>query len=69
LIFKILPLAQVKIPKFWGHTKFFKDELQEKKYQGLRQHERTGRSLGSDLRIDKFEVLLGKQLRNKRPDG
>jgi len=30
--------------KFRGHnTKFFKDELQEKKYQELRQHERTGR--------------------------
>ncbi len=44
--------------KFWGHnTKFFKDELQEKKYQELRQHERTGRPLGSDLRTDKLEVL------------
>ena len=37
--------------------KFFKDELQEKKYQELRQHERTGRPLGSDLRTDKPEVL------------
>jgi len=27
--------------------------------------EGTDRSLGSDLRIDKLEVLLGKQLRNK----
>ena len=27
--------------------------------------EGTDRSLGSDLRIDKLEVLLGKQLQNK----
>jgi hypothetical protein len=39
-----------------------------KKYQELRQHNRTGRHLESHLRIDKLEVLLGKQLRNKRPD-
>jgi hypothetical protein len=45
-----------------------KDELQEqeKKYQELRQHERTGRPLGSGLFIDKLEALLGKQLRKKK---
>ena len=42
------------ITKFRGHNKFFKDELQEKKYQELRQHERTDRSLGSELSI--FEI-------------
>jgi len=53
--------------KFRGHnTKFFKDELQEKKYQELRRHERTGRLLGSDLHIDKLEVLFGKQFWNKK---
>ena len=46
--------------------KFLKGELQEKEYQQLRQHERTGRPLGSDLLIDKLEVLLGKQLRKKK---
>ena len=46
--------------------KFLKDELQEKEYQQLRQHERTGRPLGSDLLIDKIEVLLGKQVRKKK---
>jgi len=45
---------------------FLKDELQEREYQQLRQHERTGRPLGSDLLMDKFEVLLGKQLRKKK---
>ena len=45
---------------------FLKDEVQEKQYQQLRQHERTGRPLGSDLLIDKLEVLLGKQLRKKK---
>jgi len=43
-----------------------KGELQEKEYQQLRQHERTGRPLGSELLIDKLEVLLGKQLRKKK---
>ena len=43
-----------------------KDKLQEKKYQELRQYERTGRPLGSDLSIDKLTTLLGKQLRNKK---
>jgi len=43
-----------------------KDELQEKEYQELRQHERTGRPLGSDLLIDKLEVLSRKQLRKKK---
>ena len=53
--------------KFRGCNKFLKDELHEKKYQELLfQHERTGRPLGSDLRIDKLEVLLRKQLRNKK---
>ena len=33
-------------------NEFLKDELQEKEYQELRQHERTGRPLGSDLLID-----------------
>lgn len=47
-------------------NEFLKDELQEKEYQELRQHERTGRPLGSDLLIDKLEVLLGKQLRKKK---
>ena len=48
-------------------NEFLKDELQEqeKKYQELRQHERTGRPLGGGLFIDKLEVLLGKQLRQK----
>jgi len=45
---------------------FLKDELQEKQYQQLRQRERTGRPPGSDLLIDKPEVLLGKQLRKKK---
>ena len=54
--------------KFRGHNpKFFKDELQEKDYQELRQHERIGRPLGSDLFIDKLEVLLGKQFWKKKP--
>jgi len=49
-------------------NEFLKDEVQEKEYQELRQHERTGRPLGScsDLLIDKFEALLGKQLRKKK---
>jgi len=45
-------------------NKFLKDEFQEKEkekekekeYQELRQHERTGRPLGSGLFIDKLEV-------------
>jgi hypothetical protein len=50
-----------------GHnTKSLKEELQVKEYQELCQHERTGRPFEGDLRIDKFEVLLGKQLRNKK---
>jgi hypothetical protein len=54
---------QIPGTQYW----FFKDELHEKKYQEpLLQHERTGRPLGSDLRIDKLEVLLRKQLRNKK---
>ena len=49
-------------------NKFLKDEFQEKEkeYQELRQHERTGRPLGSGLFIDKLEVLLGKRLRKKK---
>jgi putative transposase len=47
-------------------NEFFKDELQEKGYQEIRHHERTGRPLGNDLLIDKLEVLLGKQLRKKK---
>ena len=47
-------------------NEFLKDGLQEKEYQELRQHERTGRSLGSDLLIDKPEVLLGKQVLKKK---
>lgn len=47
-------------------NEFLKDELQEKEYQELRQHERTGRPLGNDLLIDKLEVLLGKRLRKKK---
>ena len=45
---------------------FLNDELQEKAYQEIRKHERTGRPLGSDLLIDKLEVLLGIQLRKKK---
>ncbi len=45
---------------------FLKDEPQETEYQKLRQHERTGRPLGSDLLIDKLETLPGKQLRKKK---
>ena len=47
-------------------NEFLKDEPQEKEYQELRQHERTGRPLGSDLFIDKLEALSGKQLRKKK---
>jgi len=47
-------------------NEYLKDELQEKESQEIRQHERTGRALGSDLFIDKLEVLLGKQLRKKK---
>ena len=47
-------------------NEFLKDELQEKEYQELRQHERTGRPLGNDLLIDRLEVLLGRQLRKKK---
>ena len=47
-------------------NEFLKDEIQEKEYQDLRQHERTGRPLGSNLFIDKLEALLGKQLRKKK---
>jgi len=39
--------------------------LQEKEYLEIRQHERTGRPLSSDLLIDKLEALFGKQLRKK----
>jgi putative transposase len=46
-------------------NEFLEDEVQEKEYQELCQHERTGRPLGSDLLIDKLEALLGKQLRKK----
>jgi len=54
---------QIPGTQYW----FFEDELHEKKYhEPLFQHERTGRPLGSDLRIDKLEVLLRKQLRNKK---
>jgi len=47
-------------------NEFLEDDVQEKEYQELRQHERTGRPLGSDLLIDKLEALLGKQLRKKK---
>ncbi|MEA1991141.1 MAG: transposase [Thermodesulfobacteriota bacterium] len=46
---------------------FLQAGLQEKEYQDLRQHERTGRPLGSELFIDKLEVLLGRLLRKKKP--
>jgi putative transposase len=42
------------------------DKLHEREDQKFRQHERTGRPLGSDLFIDKIEVLLGQQLRKKK---
>jgi len=45
---------------------FLKGELQEKEYQQLRHHERTGRPLGSESFIDKLDVLLGIQLRKKK---
>ena len=59
---KVSPLLEL-IPDW---NEFLKDELQEKEYQELCQHERTGRPLGSDLLIDKLEVLSGKQLRKKK---
>jgi len=55
----------LELISYWNG--FLKDELQEEEYQELRQHERTGRPLGSDLLIDKLEALLGKQLRKKKP--
>ena len=45
---------------------FLNDALQNKEYHEIRKHERTGRPLGSDLLIDKLEVLLGMQLRKKK---
>jgi len=48
--------------KFGRHDKLLKGELQKKI---------SGKPIGSDLRIDKLEVLLGKRLRKKktRPKG
>jgi len=59
---RVSPLLEL-IPDL---SEFLKDELQAKEYQKLRQHERTGRPLGSNLFIDKLEALLGKQLRKKK---
>jgi len=54
------------MPENSGDTINFQKTNFRKKYQEFRQHERTGRPLGSDLRIDKLEVLLEKQLRNRK---
>jgi len=62
LIRRVSPLLEL-IPDW---NEFLKDEFQEKEYQELRQHERTGRPLGRGLFIDKLEVLLGKRLRKKK---
>ena len=59
---RVSPLLEL-IPDWNG---FLKDEVQEAECQEIRQHERTGRPLGSDLLIDKLEALLGKQLRKKK---
>jgi len=48
-----------------SHTQLLVIALR-KEYQKLRQHEQTSRPLGSDLLIDKLEVLLEKQLRKKK---
>jgi putative transposase len=59
---RVSPLVEL-IPDW---DEFLKGELQEKAYQELRQHERTGRPLGSNSFIDKLEALLEKQLRKKK---
>jgi putative transposase len=62
LLVKASPLLEL-IPDW---NQFLKDDLPEKEYQKLRQHERTGRPLGGNLLIDKLEAMLGKQLRKKK---
>ena len=66
IFFTFLDLRKNYYSRAGSYDEFLKGELQEKEYQQLRHHERTGRSLGSDLLIDKLEVLLGKQLRKKK---
>jgi hypothetical protein len=56
------PLLEL-IPDWKG---FLRDKLQESEDQELRRHERTGRPRGSDLFIDRLELLLVRQLRKKK---
>ena len=62
VLVNVSPLLEL-VPDWKG---FLKGGIQEKEYHKLRQHERTGRPLGSESFIDKLEVLLGIQLRKKK---
>ena len=56
-----------RLLKLAGSWKTYLKETQAFKSGEFEQHERTGRPLGTDRFIEKYERLLNRELKKKKP--
>lgn len=53
------------VQKSWKD--FLSNDIHNPAIDLLRKHERTGRSLGGDLFVEKMELFLNRKLKPKKP--